>query len=445
MASSIFRPLWTTGGAVRLTGKILPRSQLGVSRESPRLVSLWGPTAPWPRSSFVSRPYSSSPSDRKPSGTSPGDPASSPTSEPTSSPASSEPTTSDPASSDSSSEPTTSPTSSHSPSDPTSPVTDPSSQSGPDSPQAPNPEATPGQDPDLPSSADSRRAHLMARFSNFMDNLQDRYVSGIDAFNSLTGYSSIEAITANNSRLERSLASARADMRTARQSYQDTVAAQVATQRDMATLLARKASWVQSDKNRFAELIEDDYRLEREVGEASKAVEAAEASEQSLLSEWVAGMSKQYYEHQVYSDRIRRASTWGTWGLMGVNVLLFLTLQFVAEPWKRGRLLNSMEEREEKLFDRIEGRLEEGLGRMRTEMKDAVTGAGEGSGEVSAEVAVADSAVAPPPARTWEELFWDPRLLWGVLTGAFDTLRAELRLKDYLGLGISLLILLRTA
>ena len=289
-------------------------------------------------------------------------------------------------------------------------------------------------DSDLPSAADSRRPHLAARFSAFMDNLQDRYVSGLQAFNSLTGYTSIEAITANNQRLEKDLSEARASMRAARQNYQDTSAAQVATQRDMATLLARKASWVQSDKNRFAELIEDDYRLEAEVAQAGKRVEDAEAREQGLTSQWVAGMSKQYYEHQVYSDRIRRASTWGTWGLMGVNVLLFLMLQFVAEPWKRGRLLNSMEEREAKLLDRME----EGLGRIREEVKADLA--------ASKPVEVAPVEVEATPARTWEwrEALDNPWLVWGLVVDGYGTLKEEMRLKDVLAISIQLLILLKS-
>lgn len=305
-------------------------------------------------------------------------------------------------------------------------------------PSAESPEPTvPGGSPpdgyhDLPSAADSRRPPLAARFSAFMDNLQDRYVSGLQAFNSLTGYASIEAITANNTRLEKSLAEARAGMRRARQRYQDTSAAQVSTQRDMATLLARKASWVQSDKNRFAELIEEDYRLETDVAEASKGVEDAEAREQAITSEWVAGMSKQYYEHQVYSDRIRRASTWGTWGLMGVNVLLFLMLQFVAEPWKRGRLLNSMEERETKLMDRME----EGLGSVREEMREGIAALRPAEVEEAKEVKA--------PAWEWREAVNDPWLVWGLVVNGCQTLREELRLKDMLAIGIQLVILLKS-
>lgn len=321
----------------------------------------------------------------------------------------------------------------------------PAGEKPPSSPEPPKPDSAapresapagtpPGPDSDLPSAADSRRPPLAARFSAFMDNLQDRYVSGLQAFNSLTGYTSIEAITANNTRLEADLSAARAAMRAARQRYQDTSARQVSTQRDMATLLARKASWGQGDKGRFAECIEEDYRLEADVADAGRAVEEAEAKEQALTSQWVAGMSKQYYEHQVYSDRIRRASTWGTWGLMGVNVLLFLMLQFVAEPWKRGRLLNSMEEREAKLLDRME----EGLGRVREEVRGSLAAMRPEAEEKAVEAEVV------PRRWAWGEALRDPWLLWEYVAGGCSALREELRLKDVLAIGIQLVILLKS-
>lgn len=53
-------------------------------------------------------------------------------------------------------------------------------------------------------------------------------------------------------------------------------------------------------------------------------------------------------------------STWGTWGLMGVNVLLFLIFQIAVEPWRRKRLVKGFEEKvieaieKEKALDRIQ-------------------------------------------------------------------------------------------
>jgi len=52
-----------------------------------------------------------------------------------------------------------------------------------------------------------------------------------------------------------------------------------------------------------------------------------------------------YHEEQIWSDKIRRMSTWGTWGLMGVNVLLFLVFQIGVEPWRRKRLVKGFEQK----------------------------------------------------------------------------------------------------
>lgn len=62
----------------------------------------------------------------------------------------------------------------------------------------------------------------------------------------------------------------------------------------------------------------------------------------------------------MWSDKIRRMSTWGTWGLMGMNVLLFLIFQIAVEPWRRRRLVKGFEDKvvealEKKNMNRIEG------------------------------------------------------------------------------------------
>ena len=68
-----------------------------------------------------------------------------------------------------------------------------------------------------------------------------------------------------------------------------------------------------------------------------EAEEAATQLSKSILS--------RYHEEQVWSDKIRRMSTWGTWGLMGVNVLLFLIFQIGVEPWRRRRLVKGFKEK----------------------------------------------------------------------------------------------------
>ena len=68
-----------------------------------------------------------------------------------------------------------------------------------------------------------------------------------------------------------------------------------------------------------------------------KSEEAAAKLSASILA--------RYHEEQIWSDKIRRMSTWGTWGLMGVNVLLFLVFQIGVEPWRRKRLVKGFEDK----------------------------------------------------------------------------------------------------
>ncbi|KAJ2987565.1 hypothetical protein NUW58_g4436 [Xylaria curta] len=88
-----------------------------------------------------------------------------------------------------------------------------------------------------------------------------------------------------------------------------------------------------------------DYELEASVGKRATELEEAEREAERLGRELGAGILARYHEEQIWSDKIRRMSTWGTWGLMGMNILLFLVLQFGAEPWRRRRLVRGFEEK----------------------------------------------------------------------------------------------------
>jgi sensitive to high expression protein 9 len=77
---------------------------------------------------------------------------------------------------------------------------------------------------------------------------------------------------------------------------------------------------------------------QQKLSEAERQVEQASGKlSTSILS--------RYHEEQIWSDKIRRMSTWGTWGLMGVNVIIFLVFQFGFEPWRRRRLVRGFEEK----------------------------------------------------------------------------------------------------
>ncbi|KAG5979070.1 hypothetical protein E4U55_005609 [Claviceps digitariae] len=211
---------------------------------------------------------------------------------------------------------------------------------------------------ELPSETDSRRSNLNQKFSHVMDNLQTRVLTASQTLNDITGYSAIEAIKNENGLLEAKLAEAHATVRTARQAYKSSNTKRATTQREVTTLLARKDTWSPTDLERFTELYRTDHELEGEVAKAQEALTESEMEEQSLSQRLNAGILKRYHEEQIWSDRIRRASTWGTWGLMGMNFLLFVVLQFFAEPWRRRRLVKGVVEEEKLVLEEVRGELE---------------------------------------------------------------------------------------
>lgn len=117
------------------------------------------------------------------------------------------------------------------------------------------------------------------------------------------------------------------------------------SQREVNELLQRKHAWSSTDLERFTLLYRNDHTNEVAETETSHALSAAEREAEEAAAQLSKSILSRYHEEQVWSDKIRRMSTWGTWGLMGVNVLLFLVFQILVEPWRRKRLVKGFEDK----------------------------------------------------------------------------------------------------
>lgn len=281
-----------------------------------------------------------------------------------------------------------------------------------------------------------------------MDDLQTRVLNATQTINTLTGYTAIETIKAANEALEAAHTASQARLHAARQAYKSLTTHRAATQREVTTLLARKDSWSPPDLERFTTLYRADHELEAQVAAASAELTEAEADEGRLSAELNAGILKRYHEEQIWSDRIRRQSTWGTWGLMGVNVLLFLGLQFVAEPWRRRRLVKSIAEGERGVLEEVReelGRVREVLDRKgasevlpveqpTTVAVEAV--AAKEATPVKEAVPVMPTHQAPveeaePFLRApWKEVLADPALIKAAAADLCSERRIDVRMRD---------------
>lgn len=250
---------------------------------------------------------------------------------------------------------------------------------------------------DLPSHLDAARSHLLTRLSSKIDHLQTRLLTASKTLNDLTGYSSIESIKQRNVALEQDLFTAQDRLKHARDNYKSLNTLRASTQREVTTLLARKDTWSPADLERFTTLYRSDHELEAKVAEAAAELTEAESEESRLGAALNAGILRRYHEEQIWSDRIRRASTWGTWGLMGVNVVLFIVLQFVAEPWKRRRLVRGFAEAERGVWEEVQREVGEVRGLL-LEVKEgraaAATASGAATAAAASEMEGAEDAVA---------------------------------------------------
>lgn len=130
-----------------------------------------------------------------------------------------------------------------------------------------------------------------------------------------------------------------------REAYSAAISQRSTSQREVNELLQRKHAWAPSDLERFTALYRSDHANEQAESVAKEQLESMERKAEAAASRLSASILARYHEEQIWSDKIRRMSTWGTWGLMGVNVLLFLVFQVLVEPWRRKRLVRGFEDK----------------------------------------------------------------------------------------------------
>lgn len=127
------------------------------------------------------------------------------------------------------------------------------------------------------------------------------------------------------------------------------------SQRDLTDLLQRKSTWSSEDVSRFTSLVHQDH-LNTLTESSSKT--ASQAADEALEREFGAltqVILERYHEEQVWSDKIRSASTYGSMIVLGVNVFVFLSAIVIVEPWKRKKLAEALGRQVEELADETRG------------------------------------------------------------------------------------------
>ncbi|BGP49527.1 sensitivity to high expression protein she9 [Rhodotorula kratochvilovae] len=163
--------------------------------------------------------------------------------------------------------------------------------------------------------------------------------------NQATGYEEIERLRNGVGGKERALMEAREKALLLKQAYTERVKLRADSQREVNDLLQRKSTWTGPDVLRFTELVQQEHENEREEVKAKEAMDAGEEAVEKGFSDLMQAILERYHEEQVWSDKIRSMSTYGSLAITSLNVLLFIITLLLIEPWRRRRLVANVEER----------------------------------------------------------------------------------------------------
>ncbi|CAO3563597.1 unnamed protein product [Mortierella alpina] len=170
--------------------------------------------------------------------------------------------------------------------------------------------------------------------------------------NTFTGYNAINdlkhKVIAHGDKLDE----ARIKLVQAKQAYEDAIAMRSDTQKAINDLLQRKHLWSPDDVIRFTDLYRSEHANEQAEQKTKAQYKQAEAEVEERSRQLTTVITERYHEEQVWSDKIRAASTYGTWGLIGVNVMAFLVVQAFVEPRRRRKQVERYEELVQDLTER---------------------------------------------------------------------------------------------
>lgn len=137
----------------------------------------------------------------------------------------------------------------------------------------------------------------------------------------------------------------REESKAAKEAYEKAVAKRSASQRETNDLLQRKSTWSEEDVLNFTRLVRADHIYEQEEARTKARYAELDAAADKQFAELMRTILARYHEEQVWSDKIRSASTYGSLAALGLNLAVFVLAIVLVEPWKRKRLVQSFEQR----------------------------------------------------------------------------------------------------
>lgn len=164
----------------------------------------------------------------------------------------------------------------------------------------------------------------------------------VNYVNSVNGYKAIERLKQEVIISESAYERAREALRKAKEGYSHSLQSRSECQREINNLLQRKHTWTPTDVTRFTELYSSEHLLEQKEAQGRTDVVKFENEMDEAHRRLMDVMRERYREEQIWSDYVRSFSSYGTFGLMAVNLFVFLAVQGFLEPRRRQNMKNEI-------------------------------------------------------------------------------------------------------
>lgn len=181
--------------------------------------------------------------------------------------------------------------------------------------------------------------------SRIMDSILARASIAGQHINAYTGtdYSGIEELKKQIVEQEDKVEDCHKTVESTRTANHEAHEKQDVSQKEIVALLERKSSWTPAELERYMSLVRSEHANEQAVQAAKEDLTVAERDLEDARGLLERLERRQYHEEQIWSDTIRRNSTWVTFGLMGVNIVLLLAQIGIFEPYRRRKIVREVQ------------------------------------------------------------------------------------------------------
>ncbi|KAJ2798094.1 sensitivity to high expression protein she9 [Coemansia guatemalensis] len=163
--------------------------------------------------------------------------------------------------------------------------------------------------------------------------------------NVVTGYDRVAQLKLKVETSGDQFHSARQELDKIKLQHAQTIKDRISSQREINSLLQRKHLWNEDDVARFTDLYRDEHQAESTEHKTAAELRNAESLVDKRYNELVSSIRERYHEEQVWSDKIRRASTYGTWAVLFMNIIALFMAQAIFEPRKRRKIVAGVDEK----------------------------------------------------------------------------------------------------